>query len=79
MKITHHAAAASRSCSRISPQCGALPRVTEIKADERGHFVTKAEIDGSDITVMVDTGASVVALSYEDADEIGLRPHSLDL
>jgi len=51
--------------------------VTEIKADDRGHFVTKAEIDGTDITVMVDTGASVVALSYEDADAIGLRPHSL--
>jgi len=60
----------------VSPQAS-LAGVTEIKADERGHFITKAEIDGSDITVMVDTGASVVALSYEDADEIGLRPGSL--
>jgi aspartyl protease family protein len=59
-----------------SPQA-AFAGVTEIKADERGHFITKAEIDGSDITVMVDTGASVVALSFEDADEIGLRPGSL--
>jgi aspartyl protease family protein len=60
----------------IPPQAG-LAGVTEIKADDRGHYVTKAEIEGSDITVMVDTGASVVALSYEDADEIGLRPGSL--
>jgi len=60
----------------ILPQA-AVAGVTEIKADDRGHFVTKAEIDGSDITVMVDTGASVVALSYEDADDIGLRPSSL--
>lgn len=60
----------------VSPQM-ALAGVTEIKADDRGHFVTKAEIDGSDITVMVDTGASVVALSYEDADDIGLRPSTL--
>jgi aspartyl protease family protein len=58
------------------PQAG-MAAVTEIKADERGHFITKAEIDGSDITVMVDTGASVIALSYEDADDIGLRPGSL--
>ena len=55
----------------------ALAGLTEIKADDRGHFIAKAEIDGSDITVMVDTGASVVALSFEDADEIGLRPASL--
>jgi aspartyl protease family protein len=58
------------------PQAG-MAAVTEIKADDRGHFITRAEIDGSDITVMVDTGASVIALSYEDADEIGLRPSSL--
>lgn len=55
----------------------ALAGVTEIKADDRGHFIAEAEIDGSDIKVMVDTGASVVALSFEDADEIGLRPASL--
>jgi aspartyl protease family protein len=60
----------------ISPQAG-IAGMTELKADDRGHFIAKAEIDGSDITVMVDTGASVVALSYEDADEIGLRPGSL--
>ena len=60
----------------ILPQAGAAA-VTEIKADDRGHFVTKAEIEGSDITVLVDTGASAVALSFEDADEIGLRPASL--
>lgn len=60
----------------ILPQT-AFAAMTEIKADDRGHFITRAEIDGSGITVMVDTGASVVALSYEDADDIGLRPASL--
>ena len=61
-----------------SPAIGAAA-VTEIKADDRGHFVTNAEIDGSDITVIVDTGASFVALSYEDADEIGLQAAIADL
>jgi aspartyl protease family protein len=59
------------------PAVGAIAAVTEIAADPNGHFVTKAEIDGTDITVVVDTGASFVALSYEDAEAAGLRPQSL--
>jgi aspartyl protease family protein len=51
---------------------------TELKADSRGHFIVRAEINGSDIMVLVDTGASAVALSYEDASDAGLRPGSLD-
>jgi len=51
---------------------------TELKADSRGHFIVQAEINGRDIWVMVDTGATAVALSYEDAQEAGLRPGSLD-
>lgn len=52
--------------------------VTELKASEGGHFITSADINGSSITVLVDTGATAVALSYEDAADIGLRPGSLD-
>ena len=52
--------------------------VTELKADARGHFITDAEIEGTTVKVMVDTGASAVALSYEDADRAGLRPFALD-
>jgi len=51
---------------------------TELKADTRGHFIVQAEINGRDIWVMVDTGATAVALSYEDAREAGLKPGSLD-
>jgi aspartyl protease family protein len=49
----------------------------EIAADRRGHFVTTAEIEHASLEVIVDTGASFVALSYEDAEEAGLRPRSL--
>jgi aspartyl protease family protein len=52
--------------------------VTELKADARGHFITDAEIEGTTLKVIVDTGASAVALSYEDADRAGLRPFALD-
>jgi aspartyl protease family protein len=50
----------------------------ELKANGNGHFIVRAEINGRDIVVMVDTGATAVALSYEDAQEAGLKPGSLD-
>ncbi len=51
---------------------------TEIKAGASGHFVTTAEIDYTPIKVLIDTGATLVAMSYEDADKAGLNPFSLD-
>jgi aspartyl protease family protein len=55
-----------------------LMAMTELKAGGMGHYMVKATINRSDIEVMVDTGASVVALSYEDAQMAGLRPNTLD-
>lgn len=55
-----------------------LKAATELKASGNGHFVTTASINKRDVQVLVDTGASTVALSYEDARTIGLRPGSLD-
>jgi aspartyl protease family protein len=61
---------------------GGLPHAraasTEIKAVNGGHYVTNAEINRTRIKVLVDTGASAVALSYEDAQDAGLHPGSLD-
>lgn len=51
--------------------------MTELKAGSGGHFVTKADINNQAVDVLVDTGASAVALSYEDAERVGLRPDSL--
>lgn len=50
---------------------------TALKADERGHFIARADIEGAPLNVLVDTGASAVALSYEDAAQAGLHPLSL--
>jgi aspartyl protease family protein len=52
--------------------------VTELEAEPSGHFVTEADINGAPIQVLVDTGATAVALSYEDARKAGLKPSSLD-
>lgn len=56
----------------------AFAAVTELQANSSGHFITEASINGHDIAVLVDTGATAVALSYEDASDAGLRPGSLD-
>jgi aspartyl protease family protein len=43
-----------------------------LPAGQYGHFLAKADINGRDVDVMVDTGASLVALSYEDAQRAGI-------
>ncbi len=43
-----------------------------------GHYVADVLVDGSPISMMVDTGATTVALSYEDAERAGLNPQALD-
>jgi aspartyl protease family protein len=53
-------------------------RTVEIKAGRHGHFVAKAAIDNTLVTVLIDTGATKVAVSYEDAERIGLKPFALD-
>jgi aspartyl protease family protein len=55
-----------------------LMAITELTAGGNGHFVTDASINGSTVKVLVDTGASAVALSYQDAEKIGLKPRTLD-
>jgi aspartyl protease family protein len=55
-----------------------LKAATALKAGQNGHFFVTAEINGRDVKVLVDTGASAVALSYEDAQYIGLHPGNLD-
>lgn len=45
----------------------------ELKAHTDGHYYARAEINGRPLDVMVDTGASMVALTYEDAERAGLR------
>ena len=49
-----------------------------IEAGPGGHFHLDTEIAGREIGFLVDTGASSVALSEEDADDIGIPIHQLD-
>lgn len=53
-------------------------RTVVIPRDRRGHFQTDGRIDGQRLSFMVDTGASIVALTETDAARIGLRPSRSD-
>ena len=55
-----------------------LMAVTELAAGSNGHFTAKADINGTPISVLVDTGATAVALSYEDARKVGIKPSTLN-
>ncbi|QLF71432.1 TIGR02281 family clan AA aspartic protease [Peteryoungia desertarenae] len=43
-----------------------------------GHFETEVEVGPVPVSVLIDTGASAIALRYEDAVRIGIDPASLN-
>lgn len=49
-------------------------RVVALQADRRGHFATDLGVNNQFVKALVDTGASVVAFSHEDALKAGIRP-----
>jgi len=53
-------------------------REVRVDADARGHFVVEAAINDRPATMMADTGATLVVLTFEDAERLGLSPRSLD-
>ncbi len=70
-----------RAVAEKSPAQAALARPrrssgrgeVEIRSAANGHFYLNADIDGEGIAVMVDTGASIVALRESDAERAGIR------
>lgn len=44
----------------------------ELTASDHGHYAAEAEVNGRHISLMVDTGASLVVLTYEDAERAGV-------
>lgn len=50
-------------------------RTVSVPGDRRGHFMVDTAVDGRRLTMLVDTGASIVALTSEDAARAGIRPY----
>ena len=61
-----------------SPQEEIPPNAASIRRESDGHFWTRADVDGSNMKFLVDTGASVVALTWNDAKRLRLKPEELD-
>jgi aspartyl protease family protein len=53
-------------------------RAAFIDREDDGHFWTRADVSGTQVKFMVDTGASIVALTYFDAQRLGLKPEELN-
>ncbi|MFZ5913522.1 MAG: TIGR02281 family clan AA aspartic protease [Pseudomonadota bacterium] len=52
--------------------------VVHLSAVQGGHFLADASVNGTHVRFLVDTGASIVALSAFDARRLGLDPQELD-
>jgi aspartyl protease family protein len=48
-------------------------RTVELKAGPQGHFYSNIRVNGRTVEAMVDTGASIVALTFEDAASAGIH------
>ncbi len=48
-----------------------------LSRDMSGHFTPMVEVNAQDIPMLVDTGASTVVLTYEDAVTVGIIPENL--
>jgi aspartyl protease family protein len=54
------------------------PDSVVVPPDAMGHFRVEGRIDGQFVQFVVDTGASVVALTSEDAASLGIHPGPMD-
>lgn len=50
----------------------------EIAPDAAGHYNASVSIEGRTLSMLVDTGATFVSLSFEDAERIGVFPMPSD-
>jgi aspartyl protease family protein len=50
----------------------------ELRRAWDGHYRAEAEVNGVSMTLMIDTGASMVLLPYEDVRALGIDPTELD-
>jgi aspartyl protease family protein len=48
------------------------PASVTLQADGRGHFIAQGQINGGTVRMLIDTGATMVALSASDAVRLGI-------
>jgi aspartyl protease family protein len=64
---------ATKQVAQKPPESG-----TVVITSRNGHYATEARIDGREIDLIVDTGATLVTLRESDAADLGYRPREQD-
>jgi aspartyl protease family protein len=86
-RMPDHGASGSGAATVATPQQrnNEMQRPSEARgstaviwSDLRGHFIADPSVNGTRVRMLVDTGASIVALSAEDASRVGVRPLPAD-
>jgi aspartyl protease family protein len=54
------------------------PMLATVPADPLGHFYVDPTVNGTRLRMMIDTGATLVVLSREDARHVGINPAPAD-
>jgi aspartyl protease family protein len=72
------AVASNQNRAPVMSDASAGRRNHTIPKDARGHFSTDGRVDGRRLDFMVDTGASVIALTESSAAKVGIRPSRND-
>lgn len=62
----------------VAPSRPSEPPTLTVAADYRGHYVVHPSIDNFRVQMLVDTGASLVALTAKDARALGIQPSPSD-
>jgi len=68
-----HQTMAARPATPAEP-ASSNPDSVEVARDAFGHFRVEGRVDGRHLEFMVDTGASVIALTADDAAQLGIHP-----
>lgn len=67
------AAPQQQSLHAMAPRAASGFGSVALNADGAGHYTAQVEIEGHTTPMLVDTGASIVALRHEDAMSLGLQ------
>ena len=73
-----HPKAAPQVATAVEPSPYATAGEADIAKSPDGHYWAQADVDGHDVRFLVDTGATAVALTADDARRLGIEPNSLN-
>lgn len=78
MTASNATSSASNNASIVvNPNNSNTPNTTTILKSKDGQFWAQAQVNHRDVRFLVDTGASLVVLTPQDAKNAGLRPNTL--